>query len=137
MAQEATSNEVANRKLRRLLAYSESFKCTDVQIGGTAFFFDAMNRKSTPRWGAPTEISGNDETAVAVKFQSQTFTATRFCVGEKAEEEEVDEVEWSPPRIRPRFMGWAPWGSIGLRNEGTEMGVGDVKVDTVSSVGAP
>ena len=39
MAQEAGSKEVAISKLRQLLAYTKSSKCTDVQIGDTALFY--------------------------------------------------------------------------------------------------
>ena len=50
MAPEEALKEVAASMLRRLLAYSKSVKCTDVQIGDAVPFYEAMRRKSPPRW---------------------------------------------------------------------------------------
>ena len=72
MAQEATLEEIANRKLRRLLAFNMSLTCADVELGDTALFCRAQRKKSAPRWRGPAFISDIDETGVTVKFQSQT-----------------------------------------------------------------
>ena len=91
MAQEAALKEVANSKLRRLPARKKSFKCTDVQIGDAAIFFEATNRKIKPRWRGPERILDIDETGATVKFQSQTSKVARFCVRKKVEEKDVEE----------------------------------------------
>ena len=48
MAQEAALREIANSRLRRLLALNKSFSCTDVKIGGAVLFFKARSKKSAP-----------------------------------------------------------------------------------------
>ena len=50
MAQEAALKEVANSKLRRLLAHNKTFNCTDIKVGDTVLFYKAPHRKSHPRW---------------------------------------------------------------------------------------
>ena len=76
-AQEAARKEVANSKLRRLLAHSMSFSCTDVAIGDCVLFYKTVNGKGAPRWGGPAKISEVDETGVTGEFRSQTFQAAR------------------------------------------------------------
>ena len=49
MEQEAALAEVANSKLRRLLAYNKSRNCTDVKIGATPLVYRTANKESTPR----------------------------------------------------------------------------------------
>ena len=49
MAQEAALKEVANIKLRRLLAHNKSFRCADVRVGGTVLPYRAANGQSAPR----------------------------------------------------------------------------------------
>ena len=68
MAQEAALKEVANSKLCRLLAYSESFNSADVKSGGSALPYAAVNRECTPRCRGLV-----DETGVTVNFRSQAF----------------------------------------------------------------
>ena len=43
MAQEAALKEVASSKLRRFLAYNETFNCTDVAIGDIILCYEAPN----------------------------------------------------------------------------------------------
>ena len=86
MAQKAALREVANRKLRSLLAYNESFRREDVLIGYAAPFNKAAKKKSTTRWRGPAKILDIDDTGATVKFQSRTFNMARYCVREEAEE---------------------------------------------------
>ena len=74
MAQGAALKGVAYSKLRRLLAYNQSFTCTDVHIGGASSLYKAMNRKSTPRRRGPAQI-------LTAKFQSQTFMVRATVCG--------------------------------------------------------
>ena len=53
--QEATLKEVANSKLRRLLARNKTFNCADVDIGDMVLCYKAQNRKSLPRWRGPAK----------------------------------------------------------------------------------
>ena len=50
MAQEVALKEVANGKLRRLLAYNTTSNCTDAKNGDTVLFNEAQNRKRRPKW---------------------------------------------------------------------------------------
>ena len=83
MAQEAAFKEVANRKLRRLLAYSGSFDCSFVKIGNSVLFYGAANHKSAPRRSSPAKMSDIDGTGATAKFQSQTFKVERACAMKK------------------------------------------------------
>ena len=47
-AQEATLREVANSKLRRLLAHNQTFSCAEIDVGDMVLFFKAQSRKSSP-----------------------------------------------------------------------------------------
>ena len=47
-AQEATLEEVANSKLRRLLARNDTFKCAGIDVGDMVLFYKAQNTKSLP-----------------------------------------------------------------------------------------
>ena len=49
-AQGAALREVADSKLRRLLAYNKSGNCADIHVGDSALFYNAQNRKSSPPW---------------------------------------------------------------------------------------
>ena len=82
-AQEAAMKEIANSKLRRLLAYNKTFECTDIKMGDTVLFYKSPHRKSHPRWRGPAKILDIDETGVTVKFQSQSFKVALFCVRRK------------------------------------------------------
>ena len=86
MAQGAALKEVANRGLRRSLSRNTSLGCTDVQIGGAALFYKAMDRRSTPRWRGTAKILDIDETGVTVKFQPQTLQGARYCVRKDVDE---------------------------------------------------
>ena len=68
MAQEAALKEVATSKLRRLLAYNESFNSTGVQIGDTVLFYGSAKRNSAPHWRGPAKIPD----WLTAKFLSQT-----------------------------------------------------------------
>ena len=43
MAQEAALKEIANSRLRRLLAFTKSFTCADVKIGDAVLFHKAQS----------------------------------------------------------------------------------------------
>ena len=73
MAQEAALKEVANSKLRCLLAYNKSFNCTDVAIGDSVLLHETVTRKSTPSWHGPAGILDPGDAGATVKFRSQTF----------------------------------------------------------------
>ena len=53
MAREAALKEIANSKLRRILAFNDSFKSAGVRLGGEVLFYRAPSRKSAPRWRGP------------------------------------------------------------------------------------
>ena len=61
-AQEATLQEIANRKLRRLLVQNRTFNCAEIDVDGMAIFYKAQNRKSSPRWRGPAKVLEIDET---------------------------------------------------------------------------
>ena len=65
MAREAAPEEAANCKLRRLLAYNESFDCAGVAIGDSVLFHNVVNRKAAPRRCGPTKILDTDEAGAA------------------------------------------------------------------------
>ena len=73
MAPEAALKEIANSKLRRLLAFNKSFNCADIEIGETVLFYMAQSKKGAPRWRGPVLILGSDGAGVTLKFQSQVF----------------------------------------------------------------
>ena len=51
MAQEAALKEVANSKLRRLLAQTKTLNYTEIKVGDSVLFYKASHQKSQPRWG--------------------------------------------------------------------------------------
>ena len=67
-AQEATLKEVANSKLRRILAHNQTFNSSDVKVGDMVIFYKAQNRKSSPRWRGPAKVLELDETGATVNF---------------------------------------------------------------------
>ena len=71
MAQEGALKEEATSKLRRLLAYDRSLKCTDVRIGDAALLYEPAKRKSTPRWRSLAKFMDIDDTGVTAKLQPQ------------------------------------------------------------------
>ena len=55
MAQEAALNEVANSKLRRLLAHNKSFYSTEATAGDSVLFYKTAHRKSAARRRGPAK----------------------------------------------------------------------------------
>ena len=107
--QDAALKEAPNSKLRRLLAYKKSFKCTGVRIGDAPLFYRAMNRRGARRRRGPAKIVDIEETGLPVKFQYPTFRAARYCVRKKAEEKIAEEVNWNPSQALLRVTKVAPW----------------------------
>ena len=68
----AALRDVANIKLRRLLAYNYSFGCTDVKIFGTALCYKTAGTGSAPRRMGPSSIPDVGETRATAKFQSRS-----------------------------------------------------------------
>ena len=83
--------EIANSKLRRLLARNKTLDCVDIKVGGSVLFYEAPQKKSNPRWRGPAAILDIDESGVVLKFQSQTFKVARYCVRHKLEEEDLPQ----------------------------------------------
>ena len=79
VTQGAAMEEVANSKLRRLLAYSTSFICADAQVGESVLFREAPNREGAPRWRGQEGILDVDGSGAAAEFQSQTWKVARYC----------------------------------------------------------
>ena len=52
-------------------------------------FYKAASRKNTPRWRGPAKILDIVETAVTVKFRSQTFKVVSYRVQKKAGRQDV------------------------------------------------
>ena len=77
-AQEAALKQVADSKLRRLLAYNKSFNCTGINVGDSVLFYKKQNRKRSRRRRGPAKISDVDETGATVAFQSQTSKVARY-----------------------------------------------------------
>ena len=98
MTQKAALKEIANSRLRKLLALNKSSTCTDTQIGDAVLFYKAQSRKSAPQWWSPTLISDIDETGATVKFHSQDSKVARFCARKRGEEKEVGENELDSAR---------------------------------------
>ena len=113
MAQGAALKEVATRKLRWLLSYSESFDCAEVAMEPAMLFYKTVNRKGAPRWRGSTKILGIGETGTSVNFESQALTAAGYCVREKMEEQDVSVVECNPASGTMGSTGWIPAGGFG------------------------
>ena len=96
-AQEATSREVANSKLRRILAHSQTFNCAEAAVGDMVLFHKTPHRKRSPRWRGPAKVLEIDETGVTVSFQSQTFKLARFRVRRRVKESEVVDQDGRVP----------------------------------------
>ena len=90
-AQGAGFREVANSKLRRLLAHSKSFYFTDGAAGGPVLFPKTQNRKSFPRMRGPAKILDIGETGGTATFRSQTSEIFRYCARERLGEAAVHE----------------------------------------------
>ena len=119
-AQEAALKEIANSKLRRLLAYNKTFDCADIKVGGSVLFYKAPRKKSNPRWRGPAAILDIDESGVVLKFQPQSFKVARYCVRRKLEEKDLPggtamgdnqlnfDWEMSQPLVLPTAQGDSP-----------------------------
>ena len=132
MAQEAALKEVANSKLRSLLAYNQSFICADVKIGDTSLLRKSTNKKSAPRRRGPAQVLDIDETGATVKFQPQTF-----CVQEKVEGKDVDVEESDPLHARMWAVGSAPSEQLMQRDMGGGMDAGGGEGNRTSGSSAP
>ena len=85
-AREAALKEVADSKLRRLLANTKSFICADIPIGGSVLFYKSQNRESSTQWRGPENKLEMGEIGVTATSQSQTLKAARFCVRSRLHE---------------------------------------------------
>ena len=83
MAQEAALRDIAISRLRRILAFNNSFNSVDVCVGGEAPFYEAPSRKSSPRRRGPAKVLLLDESGAALAFQGQAFKVARRCVRKK------------------------------------------------------
>ena len=92
-SQEAALKEGAKSKLRRLLAYNESFHCMDIAIGDSVPFYTVRSRKRSSSWREPAKIPTIDETGAAKTFQSQTFKVAPYCVRKRLDGEDAHEEE--------------------------------------------
>ena len=121
MEQEAALKKVANRKLRRLLAYNTTFDCAEIEISESALFYKTNNRKSMSKCAGTARIQESGETGVTVRYQSQTFKVARYCVRKKVDEKELGGVNsalgccspacWSSvlePDWETPNLGWNP-----------------------------
>ena len=91
MAQEAAPKEIANSKLRRILAFNNSFESVDVKVGGEVLFYKAPTKKSIPRWRGPAKVLLIDESGVTLSFQGLPFKVARHCVRRKVRDVESQE----------------------------------------------
>ena len=120
LAQEAASKEIANIKLRRILAFTNPFDSVDVGVGDEVLSYKAPSRESTPCWRGPAKALLLDESGVTLSFQGQTFRAARHCVRKKVRapvesEAPCDEVfddlcRSIPPREVSESNGNSPVG---------------------------
>ena len=92
-AREAALKEVADSKLRRLLANAKSFICADIPIGDSVLFYKAQHRESSTQWRGPANVQEMGETGVTATSQSQTLKAARFCVRSMLHEKDANEKE--------------------------------------------
>ena len=97
--------EIANGRIRRLLAFKKSFTCTDKNTGDTVLFLMAQSKKSALRRRGPDLISDIDEPGATAKSQSQVSDVARSCVRKKEEEEDAEDAEWDIVRARFRQFG--------------------------------
>ena len=96
MAQEAVPAEVANRKLHRLLVYTDAPDCTEVKSGESVQFCKAANCKSVPQRRGPEKILDIDDTGMTVEYRCQTFEVRRYCVRKNIEAKDASGVGWTP-----------------------------------------
>ena len=96
MAQEAALKELANRRLRRLLASSKSVTCADVKIGEAALSCKAQSMRSAPRRRRPALILDVDGTDVTAKVRPQTCMMARFRIRKIGDEGDVKDAVLRP-----------------------------------------
>ena len=82
-AKESASREIADGKLRLLLARKKSFDFADVKVGDFVLFHKIVSRGSAPRWRGPDGILDIDETGGTATFQGRAFKVARCCVRER------------------------------------------------------
>ena len=70
MAQEAASEEVANRKLRCILGPNQASGSANIAMSDSVIFYKQISRRSDIISATILDI---DETGVTLKFQSRTF----------------------------------------------------------------
>ena len=70
MAQEATPEEAANSKIRRLLVRNKSFERPDVSAGYSVLFLEPVARKRLPRQRRPAVVLDIDEVGGTVSSSS-------------------------------------------------------------------
>ena len=73
LAQAATSKEIADNKLRRLLAHNNACECADAHVGDKSIIYGQIGQKSATQWRGPEDVMDMDEIRVSVKTHSQTF----------------------------------------------------------------
>ena len=113
-AQEATLTEIANSNLRRHVAHNKAFNCAEIDDGDMALFFNAQNRKSSPRRRGRAKVLEIGETGVTVSFQSQNFKVARYRVRKRIENSEFAERDGKlPPTAGYPWVG-ALDGDTGL-----------------------
>ena len=136
-AQAATLKEIANSKLRRLLAHNSFFNCPEIDWGDSVMFYKAQSRRSSPRWRGPAKILDIDVAGVTVPFQSRTFKVARYCVRKRVKETQATDEEWKNSLRRggpwidslPGDSGLAPALTDGL-NDNIEMADSDKPTDS-------
>ena len=69
--------QIANGKLRWLLARDKSVECANLRVGGSVIFYELVGRKSAPKRRGPAVIMDIDETGATVKFQGRMFKVRR------------------------------------------------------------
>ena len=78
-----------------------------------------------------------DQPGVTVKFQCQTFKATRYSVRKKVGGKDVEEVEWGPTSRRSRPTEAVLGRNINSGTNGNETALEGEKVDSVPNTGIP
>ena len=100
MAREAALKEVANSRLRRLLAFNKSCAGVDVKIGDAGLFYKAQNQESAPWRGGPALNSDIHEAGVTARFQSPVLKVARFCARKRGEGKDVGQDKSGSARAR-------------------------------------
>ena len=116
--------EIAERKVRRILAFNNSFDSASVRVGDEVLFYEAPPRQSAPRWRGRAKVLPLDESGATLSFQGQTFKAARHCVRKKVRasveseaslEDAFDDLcRSAPPREATEPPPHPPWGSSDL-----------------------